>query len=214
MALSLENLRKNYELKTLSEHEVQASPIDQFEKWFKEAVKSEVLEPNAFTLSTADKKGKPSSRVVLLKSVSEQGFIFFTNYDSHKGDEISKNPWVAMNFCWLELQRQVRIEGIAEKISQEESDAYFYKRPTDSQIAAIISDQSKPLESRQELELRMERLRLYYTHNKIERPKEWGGYLVKPEMIEFWQGRASRLHDRLQYNLQKSGAWKTGRLYP
>ncbi|MCB8999515.1 MAG: pyridoxamine 5'-phosphate oxidase [Bacteroidales bacterium] len=212
MTTSLSDLRKEYSLKALSETEVNASPMKQFEDWFEEARKSISGEPNAMVLSTVSGSGKPSSRVVLLKGFSEKGFIFFTNYHSRKGKEIAENHDVALLFFWGELERQVRIEGRVEKISAEDSSAYFAERPRLSQIGAVVSAQSERTE-RRDLEERFHSLEKEYQGKNIPRPDHWGGYIVKPAYFEFWQGRRSRLHDRISYSVENE-KWKIDRLSP
>lgn len=205
-------LRKNYSSAQLNENGVNENPIIQFRSWFHQAMKAELPEPNAMCLSTCH-DNIPDSRIVLLKSIEDDGFVFFTNYGSNKGQHIASNPNVSLNFVWLELERQVRIQGVAEKISQEESEAYFYSRPFESQIGAIVSAQSQFLENREMLELEMQKALEKHQTEKPQIPEHWGGYIVKPHTIEFWQGRSNRLHDRLQYHL-KNGIWDLKRLYP
>ncbi|MBL7814899.1 MAG: pyridoxamine 5'-phosphate oxidase [Saprospiraceae bacterium] len=216
--MKIADLRQDYSLQSLDIVDVAHDPIVQFKKWFDEALKSEILEPNAMTLATATPDGKPAARVVLLKGIEHQGFVFFTNYSSNKGDEISTNPYVALCFCWLELQRQVRIEGRIEKISESESESYFKSRPIGSQIGAWSSPQSKVIENRDFLEQQENYYKsLFNTEGgdgmTIPRPPHWGGYVVKPTMIEFWQGRQSRLHDRIRYSLENKD-WRIERLAP
>jgi pyridoxamine-phosphate oxidase len=209
----IQNLRKNYKRNVFHEENAHENPITQFEVWFKEALSSLCDEPNAFTLSTI-KAERPRSRVVLLKGITTEGFIFFTNYESDKGQEIKANPLCAMNFLWLPLERQVRIEGIIEKVKKEISDDYFSKRPRGSQIGAIASPQSQILQSREDLENHFKNLELKYAPESIiSRPDNWGGYLVKPNYFEFWQGRESRLHDRICYQF-KDNNWLKFRLAP
>lgn len=205
-------LRKNYSSAELLEQDLEKNPIEQFKKWFKNALDSEITEPNAFCLSTVQNL-EPQSRIVLLKSIHDNGFVFFTNYNSDKGQQITQNSNVAMNFVWLELERQVRINGIAEKISDKESDDYFYSRPIESQIGAIVSAQSSEIESREVLEKAMTSALEKYKTEQPKRPENWGGYLIKPHKIEFWQGRNSRLHDRICYEKINS-EWLFKRLSP
>jgi pyridoxamine 5'-phosphate oxidase len=209
---SIAALRREYMTSELLESNIDSDPYRQFHLWFDQSVKAELPEPNAMCLSTVH-KGRPESRIVLLKSIADEGFIFFTNYHSSKGRDIEENKHVCLNFVWLELERQVRINGVAEKISEEENDKYFYSRPVSSQIGAIISEQSGLLGSRLELENAMEEALQKYASVGPVRPAHWGGYIVKPDMLEFWQGRSSRLHDRLRYDLV-DGSWKISRLFP
>lgn len=205
-------LRKDYRQSALLEQDVDDNPIRQFRVWFNQAVSALVNEPNAMSLATVH-DGRPESRIVLLKDVHDDGFVFYTNYLSAKGRDMAANPYVSLNFVWLELERQVRITGKAERIGESESDDYFYSRPLESQLGAIVSSQSEVVPSRQQLEHEMEAARKKYATEKPKRPAHWGGYLVKPDMIEFWQGRPGRLHDRLRYNLV-DGNWIITRLYP
>lgn len=213
MNKSIADIRKDYKLHSLDEKDIAANPIDQFEKWWKEAVKSEITEVNAMTLSTATKDGKPSARIVLLKDYDENGFVFFTNYNSHKGKELAENHYVALTFFWKEIERQVRIEGKVEKVSAEESDVYFISRPQGSRIGAWASEQSIVIANRQLLEENVKRFTEEFK-NSIPRPPHWGGYRVMPFKIEFWQGRSNRLHDRIQYTKIQEGSWKAERLAP
>jgi pyridoxamine 5'-phosphate oxidase len=214
MAIDIAALRQNYALRSLAESDVSPDPIVQFGHWFDEAIDSKVLEPNAFSLGTATPDGKPSVRTVLLKGFDHQGFIFYTNYESRKGEELNANPQGAMLFTWLDLQRQIRIEGAIEKVSVEESLDYFQSRPLGSQIGAWSSPQSRPIESREVLEKKQAALAAQYTGvEKLPLPPFWGGYRLKPLCFEFWQGRESRLHDRVVYTLV-DGNWKIGRLAP
>ena len=211
---SIADIRKDYKLQSLSENEVDADPIVQFRKWWDEAIAAQIEEVNAMTLATASAEGIPSARIVLLKDLSEKGFTFFTNYDSFKGRQLEENPRAYLVFFWKELERQVRVTGVIEKISGEESDAYFSSRPEKSRVAAWASPQSKVIENRQWLEEQNEYYRTHFQDQLIERPPHWGGYRVTPLGIEFWQGRRSRLHDRIQYLLQQNGDWKRERLAP
>ena len=207
-------IRKHYSQKTLSEEEVEKDPITQFGKWWTEAVAAEINEVNAMTLATASLDALPSARVVLLKGFNEKGFVFFTNYNSYKGRQLSENPKACLVFFWKELERQVRIIGLVEKLSAEENDNYFYSRPVDSQVGASASPQSQVVESRKWLDEEFQKMQMQVKENRIQRPSHWGGYRVKPVIIEFWQGRLSRLHDRIQYSLEDSGHWKIERLAP
>lgn len=207
------DLRRDFALKTFAEQEATADPLALFELWLNEAIQVKALEPNAMTLSTATTDGKPSSRVVLLKQV-KGGFVFFTNYDSRKGQQIAENNHCALNFVWHELERQVRIEGIAEKLSEEESDSYFEVRPEKSKLGAWASPQSKVIPDREYLEKLVVDYEQKFKGKEIHRPTNWGGYIVTPNLIEFWQGRKNRLHDRIQYTLNNDNSWKIERLAP
>ncbi|MDQ7975815.1 pyridoxamine 5'-phosphate oxidase [Paraburkholderia sp. SARCC-3016] len=210
---SLAELRKNYSLGSLDEADLDRNPIRQFEKWFAQAIKAQLPEPNAMTLATVDSRGHPSARIVLIKGVDSRGFVFFTNYESRKGREIADNPRASLLFHWIELERQVRIEGSVEMTSAAESDAYYASRPLESRIGAWASEQSQEIESRAALEAREREIIARYGDHP-PRPPHWGGYRVVPEAIEFWQGRPSRLHDRMRYTRDGSGAWRIARLAP
>ena len=211
---NIADLRRSYTLESLDESDVSANPYHQFEKWFKEAMEGAVLEPNAMTLATVA-NGRPAARIVLLKGFDERGFIFFTNYNSRKGAEMAENPAAALLFCWLELERQVRIEGIISKIPAEESLAYFVSRPKGSQIGAWASPQSARIPGREVLETNIAALSTQYAYaESLPLPPHWGGYVLKPDYFEFWQGRESRLHDRIEYQAGADGAWEIGRLAP
>lgn len=214
MAKKIADIRKNYSQKKLSEKKAEADPIKQFSRWWKQALKSGIEEVNAMALATASADGVPSCRIVLLKDFNDKGFTFFTNYESHKGQQLAENPKACLVFFWKELERQVRITGFVEKISDEASDEYFFSRPVESQVGAITSPQSRVIESREWLDDKYEEIRTQSKTTGTVRPKHWGGYMVKPVIIEFWQGRPSRLHDRLQYTLLKDGNWKIERLAP
>ncbi|MEY5069654.1 MAG: pyridoxamine 5-phosphate oxidase [Bacteroidota bacterium] len=211
---TLENLRKDYRAEKLSETDVKKNPIEQFDHWFDEALKSGIYEPNAMTLATASTDGKPAARIVLLKGFNKDGFVFYTNYLSRKGKELAKNPVVALVFFWPELERQVRIEGTIEKVSKETSEKYFQSRPKESQIGALASPQSQIIADRSLLEKNWKELEKKYADQEIPKPSFWGGYLVKPQVIEFWQGRSSRLHDRIVYRKADKNNWKIVRLAP
>ena len=211
--IQIAELRKEYKHKTLSEKEADDDPIKQFEKWWSEAIKGQVEEANAMTLATCNSKGHPSARIVLLKSFSVDGFVFFTNYESRKGIELQQNPNACLVFFWKELERQVRIEGEVKRISEAESDEYFLLRPAESRLSAWSSPQSKIIEARDILEKNVEYYKEVFAKGNISRPVFWGGYIVKPNLIEFWQGRPGRLHDRLQYTQTERG-WRIDRLAP
>jgi pyridoxamine 5'-phosphate oxidase len=208
----LADLRKSYMKGSLSEEDVQANPVEQFNIWFDQARHAELPEPNAMTLASVDENGKPSARVVLIKEVTQEGFVFFTNYDSRKGQALLTNPHAALLFFWPELERQIRIEGSVEKISDKESDDYFHSRPLDSRIGAWASPQSKVISGRGVLIANAAEYALKFALNP-PRPPHWGGFRVKPDAAEFWQGRPSRLHDRIRYTLEQN-AWKIERLAP
>ncbi|MCC5647244.1 pyridoxamine 5'-phosphate oxidase [Nostoc sp. CHAB 5824] len=214
MDKTVADLRKDYTLEGLSELEVDLNPFIQFKKWFDQALAAQLPEPNAMTIATATPDGKPSARMVLLKDFDERGFAFFTNYNSHKGQELAENPQGALVFWWAELERQVRILGYVEKVSETESDQYFHSRPTNSRLGAWISNQSEVIESREVLERRLQEFKSKYENGEIPRPPHWGGLRVIPTEIEFWQGRPSRLHDRLLYSRLDNGTWKIERLSP
>ncbi len=211
---SVAAIRKVYQLQSLLEKEVDANPILQFEKWWQQAVESEIDEVNALTLSTCSLSGIPSSRIVLLKGIQNDGFTFFTNYDSHKGKEIAQNPQVALLFFWKEMERQVRIEGIAKKISAEESNEYFQSRPRESRIGAWSSPQSTVIINREMLQENVLKYEKEFDNTEVPRPMNWGGYNVQPRLMEFWQGRPGRLHDRLQYSKDQNSHWQIRRLAP
>lgn len=210
----LQQLREDYESAPLSEASVFKNPIEQFEKWFEEAILAKLNEPNAMTLATSNIDYKPSARMVLLKGIEKDSFIFFTNYNSRKGRELLWNPYAALLFFWNQLHRQVRIEGRVTKISAEESDKYFYSRPVGSKLSAFISPQSEVIESRDWLEKKLFETEKLFGGKEIPRPDNWGGYKVIPHSIEFWQGRTNRLHDRILFTLINPGEWKLERLAP
>jgi len=210
---NLQNLRQDYRVASLSENDVAANPFLQFKKWFSDAVEAQLYEPNVMTFATADSDGKPSARIVLLKGFDENGFVFYTNYESRKANDLVENPQAAAVFFWAELERQVRIEGIVSKIDKETSEAYFHSRPIGSQIGAIASPQSSVITDRTLLEEKVSMLTAEYEGKVIPKPDNWGGYLIEPKRIEFWQGRSSRLHDRITYDFIE-GSWKISRLAP
>ena len=214
MQSDIAGIRKTYSQKTLSEKDIEPNPTVQFDNWWQEAVASDIEEVNAMTLATASVDGIPSARIVLLKGFSEKGFVFFTNYHSYKGRQLMENPKACLVFFWKELERQVRITGIVEKTSEQESDEYFYSRPLASQLGACVSPQSTTIENREWLENRFVEFENQISASTIQRPDHWGGYIIKPVIIEFWQGRHSRLHDRIEYSLQENGKWKIERLAP
>ena len=212
---SLADLRKDYSLAGLLEKDLAKDPFRQFEKWFQEAEAAKLLEPNAMVLSTVGPDGRPASRTVLLKGFDGRGFVFYTNHESRKGRELAANPRVALLFPWLALERQVVVEGMAARVSREESEAYFHSRPRASQLGAWASRQSSVITGRAPLEDAMKTLEQTYAGEEIPMPPAWGGYRVAPESVEFWQGRRSRLHDRLRYTRDaKAGAWIVERLSP
>jgi len=207
-------LRKEYTRTGLNETDASPDPIAQFRRWFDEALAADLHEPNAMTLASATPDGRPSARVVLLKGFDERGFVFYTNYEGRKGRELENNPQCALVFYWGKLERQVRVEGRASRVSEEESEGYFGSRPRGSQLGAWVSEQSRPVESRDALEKRLRGLEAEYEGREVPRPQFWGGYRVEPEVIEFWQGRENRLHDRLVYRRSEGGGWRRERLQP
>lgn len=212
----LADLRREYARTNLTREQVADDPIEQFKSWFSDARETEVSDPNAMTLATAAPDASPSARIVLLKGVDDRGFRFFTNYESRKGAELAQNPWVALVFWWAPLERQVRIEGRAERTSEEESSEYFHRRPRESQLGAWASPQSRVVDSRDELEEAFDRATEEYDEASVPRPSRWGGYVVRPTEIEFWQGRPNRLHDRLRYRRanMEANEWTLERLAP
>jgi pyridoxamine 5'-phosphate oxidase len=214
MTSKIADLRKEYATRTLLENEIASHPIKQFEQWWQQAIDSEIDEVNAMTVATASCDGMPSARILLLKGFSEEGFVFYTNYKSYKAMQLEENPKACLVFFWKELERQVRITGLVKKVTTADSDAYFYSRPKGSRIGAITSPQSQVIESREWLDDRYELLTESYKEKEVQRPEHWGGYVVKPVIVEFWQGRPSRLHDRIQYTLEETGSWKIERLAP
>lgn len=211
---AIANLRKDYSSKSLLETDVEANPIDQFQKWWNEAMDSEIDEVNAMTLATASGDGMPAARIMLLKGFDKNGFVFFTNYKSYKAMHLEENPKACLVFFWKELERQVRITGLVKRASEKDSDEYFFSRPVGSQIGAWASNQSQVIENREWLQNRVVQLTEEFKQKELKRPPHWGGYVVTPVIIEFWQGRPSRLHDRIQYTLREDGNWKIERLSP
>lgn len=211
----LEGIRKDYDLFKLKKSGLKDNPMELFDEWMQAALETKVDEPTAFALSTVDKYGIPSSRILLLKSYDERGFHFYTNYKSAKAKEMNKNPNVALNIHWKPLHRQVRVVGVVKQMKRKESEAYFSKRPRGSQLGAWASDQSKVLKSRNQLKERLKQVEKQFSDfKKVPCPPDWGGYIIQPEMIEFWQGRESRLHDRFRYTNCGEGDWSIDRLWP
>lgn len=206
-------LRKEYSQRALDESHMAADPMQQFKVWLSEAIASQLVEPNAMLLATSTREGSPSVRAVLLKEYDDRGLVFFTNYQSKKGRDLDENPKAALLFYWAELERQIRIEGQVEKVSRQESELYFGKRPRKAQIGAAASVQSAVLAQRSVLEAEAQRLEKLWEGQAVPCPEQWGGYLVRPNLYEFWQGRESRLHDRIVYR-QDKGSWKLERLAP
>ncbi|HAN37865.1 MAG TPA: pyridoxamine 5'-phosphate oxidase [Chitinophagaceae bacterium] len=213
MKREIADIRRDYMLKSLDEADALLHPIDQFTIWWNEAVTSDIDEVNAFTLATIDTQGMPDARIVLLKSYDEDGFVFFTNYNSQKGAQLAANPKACMVFFWKELERQVRIQGAVQKIDAAASDAYYHSRPLGSRIGAWASNQSAIINDRTILEHRVNELMQQFGDHP-PRPEHWGGYIIQPQVIEFWQGRSSRLHDRLRYTLTNQTDWLRERLSP
>ncbi len=211
--MTIADLRKQYSQKSLNEKDVAADPIIQFGEWWNEAVAADIEEVNAMTLATASLDGIPAARIVLLKGYNPDGFIFFTNYESYKGKQLEENPKACLVFFWKELERQVRITGLVSRLSSKENDEYFYSRPLASQIGAAVSPQSQVINNRQWLDEQFSVKEKLLAHEKLTRPSHWGGYIVKPVIVEYWQGRPDRLHDRIQYSFEE-GEWKRERLAP
>lgn len=210
--MSIADLRKEYSHASLSENDVDPDPIMQFSRWFDEAIRAQVAEANAMSVATVAPSGRPSTRILLIKEFDERGFTWYTNYESRKGRELEQNPYAAMLFHWIALERQVRIEGKVERVTASESDEYFNSRPMRSRRGAIASEQSKPIADRETLEARYAQVKQQYG-DLPPRPPQWGGYRLVPDAIEFWQGRPSRLHDRILYTLV-DGNWQRQRLQP
>jgi len=210
----LSGLRHEYDAHGLRRADLHSDPIEQFRAWFAAALAAEMRDVNAMSLATATPEGKSAVRIVLLKGVDERGFSFFTNYDSEKGRHLEANPFAALAFYWAKLERQVRITGPVERTSREDSAAYFHSRPVGSRLGAWVSRQSEVVDARQVLDARMEAMRERFHNTEITLPPHWGGYRVKPETVEFWQGRPNRLHDRFRYSRRADGAWQIDRLAP
>jgi len=214
MNKKIADLRKDYSAQSLLETDVAPDPIVQFEKWWQQALDSQIEEANAMTLATATCDGLPSARIVLLKNFNEEGFVFFTNYKSYKATQLAENPKACLIFFWKELERQVRITGLVKKVADEQSDAYFFSRPEGSRIGAWASPQSQVIPNRDWIDAQYLDVAERLKGKEISRPPHWGGYTVQPIIMEFWQGRPSRLHDRIQYTLNESNQWKIERLAP
>ncbi|HKV10547.1 MAG TPA: pyridoxamine 5'-phosphate oxidase [Thermoanaerobaculia bacterium] len=212
--MNVADIRREYERTGLSEEDLAPDPVEQFGRWLTVAMEVDPQEFTAMTLATADREGRPSARIVLLKGYDERGFVFYTNYESRKGRDLAENPYAALVFYWASLDRQVRIEGTIEKTSREESEAYFHSRPIGAQIGAWASRQSHPLAHREDLERAVHALEEDFGDGPVPLPASWGGYRVVPELFEFWQGRRSRLHDRLCYVRLPEGGWQIERLFP
>lgn len=212
--MNLSDIRRDYEAGAVHRRDLDPDPIKQFERWLNDAIAAGQLEPTALTLATASPQGRPSARVVLLKAVDAGGFVFFTNYLSQKGREITANPTVELCFFWDKLERTVRVHGSVARTSREESEAYFRQRPKRSQVGAAASSQSEVVTNREVLEQRFAELEKQYEADDVPTPPHWGGFRVTPETVEFWQGRRSRLHDRLRYRRDAGGAWIIERLAP
>jgi pyridoxamine 5'-phosphate oxidase len=214
MSKSISDIRKDYRLQSLSESDVASNPVQQFTTWWNDVLVSEIVEPNAMTLATASSDGLPSARIVLLKGFDENGFVFFTNYNSFKGLQLQENPRACLVFFWKELERQVRVMGIIETLTDFENDEYFNSRPEGSRLSALASPQSQVIENREWLEAQVDQLSEQLSGKTIPRPEHWGGYRVRPAIVEYWQGRSNRLHDRIQYTLDEDGNWTIERLAP
>jgi pyridoxamine 5'-phosphate oxidase len=211
--MSIADIRTDYNLSELRRKDLDADPIKQFQKWFTDVLNLKLPDPNAMTLATADKKGRPSARTVLLKGIDERGFSFFTNYDSRKGRELSENPFASIAFYWQPLARQVCVTGKVSRLSRQESETYFHTRPVGSQLSAWASNQSQVIENREILEKTLQEINKKYGNKNIPTPPHWGGFLLEPDAIEFWQGRPNRLHDRFRY-IREKAKWQIERLSP
>lgn len=214
VSISLADLRAEYAQAGLNASDLDHDPLRQFQRWFEQALKAGLREPNAMVLATVNAEGTPSIRIVLLKGIDERGFVFFTNYDSRKALDLTSNPRAALNFPWIDLERQVNVIGSVVRISRQESEAYFRSRPRGNRLGAWASHQSEVIAERSVLEKRMAELESKYTGDDIPMPDYWGGYRLSPAEIEFWQGRPNRLHDRFRYSRQSDGSWKLDRLSP
>lgn len=214
MSPSIADIRKTYAQAQLLESETASDPMRQFEKWWQEALQADILEVNAMTLATVDAAGQPDARIVLLKGMDVDGFHFYTNYESRKGQQLEAHPQAALVLFWKELERQVRIKGSIERLAEAESDAYFHSRPRESQLGAVSSPQSQVITDRAWLEARYKQVADEFSGKEIERPMHWGGYRLRPESVEFWQGRPGRMHDRIEYKKDPSGSWFRQRLAP
>lgn len=212
--MTLADLRKEYSLAGLTETALARDPFRQFEKWFQEAEAAKIPEPNAMVLATATRDGRPSARTVLLKGLDGRGFVFYSNYESRKGRELDGNPRATLLFPWIALERQVIVEGGVAKVAREECEAYFHSRPRQSQLSAWVSSQSSVISGRAMLESSMQELEKKYAGQEVPLPPHWGGWRLTPETVEFWQGRRSRLHDRLRFRREKDGGWSVERLAP
>lgn len=210
----LTGLRHEYDARGLRRADLHSDPFKQFGAWFAAALAADIRDVNAMTLATATPDGKPSVRIVLLKAFDDRGFTFFTNYDSEKGKQLEANPHAALNFFWPKIERQIRISGTVERTSREDSAAYFHSRPPGSRLGAWVSKQSEVIDSRQILDARLEQMEERFADGEIPLPPHWGGYRLKPDQIEFWQGRPNRLHDRFRYSRQADGVWQIDRLAP
>ena len=212
--MSIADIRKDYQLRSLSEKDVDPDPLKQFQHWWQDALNAKIEEVNAMTLATASPDGVPSARILLLKGLTSTGFVFFTNYNSFKGQQLAENPRASLVFFWKEVERQVRVTGLTERLSDEDNDEYFNSRPEGSRIGAWASPQSQVIENREWLENNTLKYQQQFSNQPVKRPPHWGGYVVRPISIEFWQGRPSRLHDRIQYTLSENGEWLIERLAP
>lgn len=212
--MSLSNLRRQYSQGSLQDSDLTDNPMELFERWLGEAIKAEIPDPSAMTVATVDENGQPSQRIVLLKDVSDAGFVFYTNLGSRKAKELAQNPKVSCHFPWFFMERQVRVCGVAEKLSMKENARYFFSRPKDSQLAAFASKQSKPISSRELLTTQFSQMKAKFANKDLPMPDFWGGFRIVPHQIEFWQGGEDRLHDRYEYNRNSEGDWSTRRLMP